>query len=75
MPEISPVPTKRIRRRSLAGSSQTVQLASGGSVTLSGDFNLFSMSNEDFTFVSELASKLRTYSGMAMPMRPSAKVS
>lgn len=65
MPEANPVPTptpKRTRKsRTASGHSQTIPLESGGSITLSGDFNLFTMSTEDVAFVSDLGGKMREY--------------
>ncbi len=62
MPEITPATPKRTRKsRTAAGHSQTVALRSGGSITLSGDFNLFSMSPADVAFVSELGATMRKY--------------
>lgn len=58
MPE---TPVKRTRTRSTSGHSQTINLRSGGTLTLTGTFNLFSMSTEDVAFVSELGGKMRVY--------------
>ncbi len=55
---------KRTRRsRGESANSQTINLMSGGSVTLSGtNINPFTMTPTDLAFVTELAQKLRSYS-------------
>jgi hypothetical protein len=60
MPDPKPA-TEKKRDRSRSAHSQTIQLRSGGSITLAGTFNLFTMSTEDVEFVSELGRKMRAY--------------
>lgn len=77
MTDQNPVPAatpKRTRKsRGESGHSQTINLRSGGSIKLSGDFNLFSMSPEDVTFVSELGAAMRKYND-ASGLSANAKV-
>lgn len=42
-------------------SNKTISLKSGGTVTVSGSFNLFSLSSEDRKFVFDLIDKLENY--------------
>lgn len=65
MPTDTTAPTKRPRKgRGESANSQTIDLRSGGSIRLSGDFNLFSMSPDDVAFVSELGAAMRKYAEM-----------
>jgi hypothetical protein len=56
-----PIPTKRTRNRSTAGSSRTIPLRSGGSLTLAGTFNFLDMSDDDRTLIIDLASLMTRY--------------
>ena len=56
-----PEPTTPKRTRKNSGHTQTINLRSGGTLTLSGTFNLFTMSTEDVEFVSELGGQIRRY--------------
>ncbi len=46
--------------------SKTITLESGGTVTVSGDFDLFTVSNYDREFIDGLADYLRQY-GQPLP--------
>jgi hypothetical protein len=56
-----PEPTKKTRGPRKSAHAQTIDLRSGGTLTLSGTFNLFNMSTEDVEFVSELGRRIREY--------------
>ena len=63
--------TKKTRTRRSSANSQTIQLRSGGSITLSGEgINPFSMSADDLAFVTELASRLRGYGASQAQVDP-----
>ncbi|MCA1704979.1 MAG: hypothetical protein LC808_17640 [Actinobacteria bacterium] len=52
---------QRPTRESVDGHSQTIELRSGGSLTLTMSVNLFDLSTEDRAFILELVDKVRTY--------------
>jgi hypothetical protein len=60
-------PTKKTRGPRKSAHAQTIDLRSGGTLTLSGTFNLFNMSVEDVEFVSELGRKIREYNDAGTP--------
>ncbi len=43
--------------------TKTVTLVSGGTITLSGDFNLFELSLSDREFVDEMVDRMAEYGG------------
>lgn len=53
--------TPRKRDRSRSANSRTIQLASGGTITLAGNFNLLAMSEDEVNLVIEMAGLMTKY--------------
>ena len=59
MPE--PTNLKRTRTRSSAGSARTIQLRTGGTLTLSGSFNFLELADLDRNFIFDMADLMTKY--------------
>lgn len=60
-----PIPPSRPERTAAGTALKTIALDSGGSLTISGDFNVFELSDRDRDFVNRLIVEVQTYHSAA----------